>query len=388
MKRIIVFNIGTNLGGIETSLIQFLRFLAQEDCRVELVLWKKPGELYGEIPPKISIVPSPAPGGWGSVRMGKGIRAKAARFFRILRYKADIQRGCGWKHLPEMKDEYDIAISYCQNGYSPYYVIDKVKAKKRILFYHHGSYEADLTQYEQDQRYFRQYDQIITVSEANKNMLASHFPMLTEKIAVVHNLIDTTRIRRMAEAPTPELQQTGICEIVTVGRVSSEKGQMFALEVARELLEMDFPFRWLFVGDGPEKTHCMDRAAELGLSEICIFLGARENPYPYIKNADLYVQGSYVEADPMVLQEALVLSKPIVASDIPAIRETLHDGKLGILCGLSPRDFAERIRELYSSAPLQRSLRDNISQMDDRNAQSERLLRAYLGLSESHILGT
>lgn len=381
MKRIIVFNIGTNIGGIERSLIQFLRFLAHEDCSVDLVLWKKPGELFSRIPSEVNILPSPAPGGWSSLRTEKGdIKKKATQVGRILQYKADKRKGCAWKHFPPIEGEYDIAISYCQNGYSPYYVIDKVVAKKHILFFHHGSYNADLSQYKRDKSYYQQYDQIITVSEANKRMLSGHFPELAERIAVVHNLIDVDKIRKMADKPLNEAGVKDLCKIVTVGRLSVEKGQLFALEVARELTALQFQFQWLFVGDGPEKEHCINKAVELGLSDCCRFIGTRENPYPYIKHADIYVQSSHVEADPVTIQEALVLFKPIVASDIPAMRETLQNGKLGVLCGFSPEVFAKEIQKVYMVAAIQRSLIDNIRRTDDRSSDSEYLLRKHLGL--------
>lgn len=381
MKRIIVFNIGTNIGGIETSLIQFLRFLAHEDCSVDLVLWKKPGELFEKIPPEINILPSPAPGGWRSLHAAKGrVKENVAQFCRILQYKADARRGCAWAHFPAIEDEYDVAISYCQNGYSPYYVIDKVRAKKHILFFHHGSYDANLPQYKRDKCYYRQYDQIITVSEANKRMLSGHFPELEEKISVVHNLIDVDRIRKMADESLAEDEAKGLCKIVTVGRLSTEKGQLFALEVARELEISKFPFQWLFVGDGPEKERCRNKVAELGLLDCCRFIGARENPYPYIKHADIYVQSSYVEAEAVTLQEALALFKPIIASDIPAVRETLQNGKLGVLCGFSPKEFAKVIQKVYMSTTAQKALIDNIKQTGSRNTISEYLLRKNLNL--------
>lgn len=379
MEKIIVFNIGTNIGGIEVSLIQFLQFLVRQNCSVDLVLWKKPGELYKEIPPEVHILPSPAPGGWGELHVEKNIHARVLKFFRILQYKIDIKRGCAWKHFQTLKKKYDVAISYCQNGYSPYYVIDKVCAKKHILFYHHGSYDADAEQYEKDRYYYNCYDQIITVSETNRKMLAEHFPELKNKIFVVNNQIDVERIRLMAAKTVKEFDLNKNCKIVTVGRVSKEKGQLFSLEVAKELIAMQFPFQWLFVGDGPEIESCLNMLSEFGLTGKCAFIGRRENPYPYIKQADIYVQSSYVEADPLTLQEAILLCKPIVASDIPAIRATLENGKLGTLCEFSPKSFAEKVIERYNS-PLTQELSQYESNIAARNTVSENLLKEYLNL--------
>lgn len=380
MKRIIVFNIGTDTGGIETSMIQFLRFLVLKKCQVDLVLWKKPGEMFDKIPEGVNVLPSPAPGGWNSLLSKKKITQKIIQLKRILDYKIDIKRGCAWEHFTDIKKYYDVAISYCQNGYSPYYVIDKVFAKKYFMFYHHGSYDASAVQYEKDKSYYSKYNKIITVSEANKNMLSLHFPELQDKIFVVHNLIDMDEIRLLARETVSTFNTNGICRIATVGRISAEKGQLFALEIARELKARKFPFEWVFIGEGPEKNNLISKTEQFGLEDNCFFIGSKKNPYPWMSAADIYVQNSYVEADPIAIREAMVLLKPIIASDIPAIRETLHNGIYGAICKFSAYDFASEIVELYTSEFAKEYYINNLSCAENQNEASEHLLEDYIEL--------
>lgn len=346
MKKILVMNIGTELGGIEKSLIEFLRFITSKDCEVDLVLWKKRGPLFEKVPESVNIIENIGPGEFHAIVNSHGLQ-KIGKIINYIKFKIFAAYGKAWKTLPQMRGKYDIAISYCQNGYSPYYVIDKVSADKKYLWYHHGSYEKIGREKEKDRYYFEKYDAIISVSKANKMMLSKHFPELSEKIIVIHNLLNEKEICLKANEEIDIFNNKSGCRIVTVGRLSQEKGQLIAIEVARILKESAFEFFWVFVGDGPERERCDEKVREYHLESNCAFIGAQLNPYAYINQADIYVQTSMVEADPVTIQEAKILEKPIIASDIPAIREAMEGVVNGRICEINEEKFAKEICGFY-----------------------------------------
>ena len=190
---------GSDAGGIEKSLIEFLNLLSERDLDIDLYLWRKPGILFQYIPKKVNIISKRlCP---GSLKDGlhdsKVLYVVYIFWYFIFR----LFRILGWRYnafLP-IKKEYDIAISYCQNGYSPYYVIDKINAKKKYLWYHHGSYDKKAKEKLFDIRYYNKYNKIITVSKANKVMLEKHFPFLSGKILVIPNLINEEEIIRKSK---------------------------------------------------------------------------------------------------------------------------------------------------------------------------------------------
>ena len=105
---------------------------------------------------------------------------------------------------------------------------------------------------------------------------------------------------------------------------------------------MNIEFKWYFVGDGEEKEKCVNVVKQYEMEDYCFFIGSKANPYPYIKQADIYVQTSFVEAQPTTIREALVLKKIIIATNIPPIKEAMKNYK-GILCDLKPELFADAI---------------------------------------------
>lgn len=370
MKKILVVSMSAELGGIEKSLINFLKHLDKKECDVDLLLWKKRGELLSHIPSSVKMLENPSPGRLHDIISKKSLTG----FFKYLKLKFYTKVKIPWKAFGIFPKEYDVAISYTQDGYSPYYLIDNIKSDKKYLWYHHGAYDKNETERKKDKKYYERFDNVITVSDANKNMLLENFPDIKEKFIIINNLINDEEIKKSSQKQCKIFDGFDGCKLVTVGRVSPEKGQLNSLNVAKTLKEKGFNFKWCFVGDGPDMAKCLDTAKKLNLENECFFVGADYNPYPYIAAADLYVQLSFVEADPVTIQEALVLDKVIIASDIKPIREALEDGKLGALCKTESKDTASVIMNLYKDLDMQEMYKMHVKNRTTRNLSIEKLI--------------
>ena len=370
MKKIFVASFGSDAGGIEKSLIEFLKLLVSDGHEVDLCLWREPGLLFNQIPPEVHLIHSASlyP---GSLRKG---RFSFGRMIWYLCFRIFQLMGIPTKAFKRRDGQYDIAIAYCQNGYTPYYVIDKVEANQKYLFYHHGSYSRNRWEKGIDRYYYSKYDSVITVSNANRDMLLSHMPWLNGHIQVIHNMVDEDKIRKLAKDT--------ICEnvgephsIVTVGRVAPEKGQFFCLMVAEYLRKHNFEFQWYFIGEGPDIEKCREYVQKKQLDGYCFFLGARVNPYPYMQQADVYVQTSSIEADPITIREAKVLKKIILASDIPPVREALANGTLGFLIPLRCEAFGEALLALFKGELDTRTVQKNLENIQSVNDDSIERIR-------------
>lgn len=338
-------NIGTEIGGIEKSLINFLRYLETRNCEVDLIFWKQAGPMFQYIPNSINILNRLGPGTIKEILNCNSLKVIPRLFYYVI-YKVGKKLGTEWKTVPKLSKKYDIAISYCQNGLSPYYVVDKVRADKKYMFYHHGSYKKTQKEERIDHKYYKKFSKIIAVSESSRKMLLSVFPELEGKIISIRNLVDVDNVLDKSKEDMVCFSNENAVKICTVGRLSDEKGQMFSLEVAKKLKEKNVEFEWVFVGDGPTKEECANFVIQNDLQCKCKFIGARNNPYPYIQQADVYVQTSFVEADPITIQEAKVLDKLIIASNIEAMKETLKEYSKGYVCELDGGNFAEKILEV------------------------------------------
>ncbi len=374
-KQILVACIGTELGGVEKSMIEFLRFLKTQDCEVDLIHWKKPGPLFEQIPNDVSILPRVSPMGVSDIKRQRSplkICKELVWYLTLLFFKSI---GKPWNCFKKLNKHYDIAISYCQNGYSPYYIIDKVSADKKYLWYHHGSYEHEGKVKQQDEVYYQKYDKIVTVSHANVAMLENTFPSFIGKICCIHNLFNEENIRAKAKEVIPEIWGEGI-KLCTVGRISPEKGQFFALDVAKYLRERGLKFTWVFVGDGSDYEKCLEKAKANNLNE-CIFVGGKSNPYPYMEQADFYVQPSFVESECITVRETKVLGKKVIASNISALCEALDNGKYGNLYPLDVVLFGNGILETVAEEKDDKEISlytNGISDNDDIRCEIKKML--------------
>ena len=373
-KKIFVASFGSDAGGIEKSLIVFLRFLVNEGYDVDLCLWRPPGVLFSQIPEQVRIISSDEL--WpGSIRQG---RKSVGRIIWYMIFRIFQSFQIPTKVFKRNRKKYDIAISYCQNGYSPYYVIDKVKATKKYIWYHHGSYEKEGKEKKIDALYYLKYDKFVTVSHANEEMLVRYFPELKTKIVVINNLVDEQEIMKKSSEQI-EINTYKKNIITTVGRIAPEKGQLFALDVAHKLKKQKLKFTWYFIGDGPDLEKCRKKVEDLKLNNECFFLGAKKNPYPYIAIADIYVQPSIVEADPVTILESKILKKVILASNIPAICESLENGRLGRIEERTVDKFAESISILFSD---EKERKKYLTELNKVNSNNEKSMKKINGLLE------
>ena len=99
--------------------------------------------------------------------------------------------------------------------------------------------------------------------------------------------------------------------IVSVGRLSNEKGFDLAVEASKILKDKNINFRWYFIGDGNQREALEQKIKSYQLQNHVLLLGLKDNPYPYIKKAKIYAQTSRFEGKSIAIDEAKILRKPI-----------------------------------------------------------------------------
>lgn len=193
-----------------------------------------------------------------------------------------------------------------------------------------------------------EYDKIYCVSEPVRKQVIARFPELADRTEVLLNFIDIKQVQRRSEEPLSDPQYTGELKFLTVGRASEEKGYDIAVQITAELKKRGLRFKWFIIGDGRDLNKLRTMAKEYQVEQEIIFLGMRENPAPYVKSCDLYLQPSRHEGYPITIVEARSLQKVIIASDIPSMREQIRDGENGYLCPLDVMQFADKIQKVLA----------------------------------------
>jgi len=359
-KSVLITCSDLQIGGMQKSLIQFISYLKSNFYfDIELMIWGE-GELLKMLPDGISIRLQKYPPTLKDLKIEESIGGKIKLFLKYIKFKyfnRIIKKP--WLYYNKIKKNFDYVIAYSHKGFPMFFAIDNVTATQKFLWFHHGSYENSESLL--NPKYFKQFTKIIPVSESNQDELIHHFPFLKEKMYVIPNIINVESIANKAKdyviQDKKDLNKVYFC---TVSRFSPEKGLDLAVRIAAELKRRNVTFEWFFVGDGESFLEVKNLARELQVQDECVFIGSKTNPYPYIDFADIYIQTSFIEAHPLTINEALVLKKYIVATDLPAVRKVLQDGKLGILSTSKPDTFADKTMELINNDEISKMIKMNV----------------------------
>ncbi len=312
-------------------------------------------------------------------------RAKGAGlgdYWRYLKFRVVNKFGKKpWRYFRVPDKLYDVAIAYAPIEFVPYYVIDRVQAKKKYIWHHAGRVVKDSREYFLDQEYYPKADGVIAVSNADRELLMEAYPHCLDKFQVLYNLVDKEEVRaRAAEAVTDYTKKAGILKLTTVGRLTAQKGPDHLIEAAKLLKADHIPFCWYWVGDGDLTEWMEEEIRKNDLEEEVKLLGRKINPYPYMKNCDIYVQPSYYEAYCTTTLEAQTLEKPIVVTDVCGMREQFRETDLdGLLVKAEPRAIYAAIKELYENPERRKELSENLRRKMD---SSEEILKSYYDLFE------
>lgn len=349
-----------NNGGAERSLVNLLQMIDYSMYEVDLILFQKIGMFLKLVPKDVNILDTDLEKLFVP-NLGKKIKKSGINKYDVKRiiYTAIYKRKYGkslkfkqyrWKEkykncISVYPKEYDTAIAYL-HGEPIYYLVDCVNAKKKIGWVHNEYTKAGLDA-EFDREYYGNLDSIVTISDLCADVLKQTFPEYTDRICVLSNLTSSGIVRKMADDFVPEEYKTykknydGMI-LVSIGRLHPQKGFDIAIEVAKILKDENFSFKWFILGSGDLLAELESKRKEYDVQDVIEFIGSKENPYPYLKNADIVVQPSRYEGKSIVLDETKILAKPIVVTNYTTVRDQISDYE-GKVVELNSKDIADAI---------------------------------------------
>lgn len=189
-----------------------------------------------------------------------------------------------------------------------------------------------------DKWFYKKYDKIVFVSEQNKKAFENVYKKICER-KVIYNYINKERVLRLSEEKKKEKLIKNIAKkdnnyekkFVVVSRLVKQKAIDRLIRVHKKLMDQGLNHKIYVIGDGKEKRKLIMMSKELSVEDSFVFLGSKNNPYPYIKEADFFALFSYYEGYGMVLEEAKILNKPILITNTASVEATNnYDKKLVI----------------------------------------------------------
>ena len=356
-RKVFFLLFSMNMGGVEKSFLNMIKEYQFKNTEIHLGLLRKRGEFMDKLPDNI-IIHECCVGLWSEVNMSypaiikKNLRdKKPGKFLKntlgYLKYKLTGDRTDFYKNLlgykPEIDIEFDEAYAYAGPAtVIDYYIVHKLNAQRKYGYIHYDVSKFFIEP-ETIKKLYKNYNSIYIVSKEAKNVFNKKFPEFKDKTELRINTVNVNEIRNQSEEGESYSDKFDGKRILTVGRISIEKGQDLAIEALNILVEKGYNLRWYFIGDGPFLVECLNKVKAFGLDNYAIFLGKKENPFPYMKDCDVYVQPSRHEGFCLTVAEAKCFNKPIVATDFSGALEQLKETDIFAITGISPQELANGI---------------------------------------------
>lgn len=407
-KKLLIVSHALELGGAERSLIGLLGALDPEIWDIDLFLLRHEGELLGAVPAHVNLLPEvPAytvlarpmvqtlKEGHLALTTARIVGKLFAKGYNRKHGLTQSDVALEYSHkftcplMPKIcpDREYDLAVSFLTPHY---FVANKVKAKKKIAWIH-TDYSRIHVNVQSETAMWDAYDHIASISAAVSEGFAEVFPTLKKKLVLIRNILPEQLVRRDAEAFTveQEIPPKGI-RLLSVGRYCTAKNFDNVPDICRRLLASGLDVYWYIIGFGPDEALIRSRIAEAGMEDRVILLGKKENPYPYIKACDLYVQPSRYEGNCVTVREAQMLGKPVVITRYATSASQLNDGVDGVIVPMDNEGCAGGICILATDVSKMQQLSKSCSERDYSNAQEAKWLiqlldKKYLLKNEHQI---
>lgn len=384
MENILISSFDLEVGGVERSLISMVDKFDYKKYNVDLMLYSHTGEFMKLLPKKPNLLDENKK--YKTMRMSILDTIKIGQILiaigrLIARYKA---RGNGymqmqyiWKYtLPYMEKsnkKYDVAISYL---WPHYFVSEKVVANKKIAWIH-TDYSTIETDVELDLKMWSKFDYIVAVSQECRVSFISKYPTLKEKVRVIENITSPEFVRTQSSEKISDFPRNKVdFNILSVGRYCEAKGFDNAIKALRILHDRGYTnIKWYIIGYGSDEELLKKLVIENNLEESFILLGKKINPYPYMKECDLYVQPSRYEGKAVTVTEAQILGRPVMITNYVTSKSQVDNGYDGYITELSIEGIADGIERLYKNIKLREKFMNNCSNTEYSN--EEELKKLY-----------
>ena len=382
-KQVAILLPWLKMGGTNKIALHFMRELS-EYCDVTLILSEYSGELLEQLPGNIRLIVDRMQD-FREIFMDDLRHLRLGKLWKDVLYYGCIRAGRDnvdnfrylvRRHGDICDTEFDCAISY--HGQSPERLLNliyRVRAKKKAAWIH-GEFSNSADHCRRMNKYYEQMDRLFFVSGHTLESFQAKFDIPRSKCSVYYNPIDRSEIVTKAQLPCDPAFDPACINLVTVGRISSEKGQDMIPAVTRRLLDAGHDVCWYVIGDGDMRPKVEQLCRDHGVADRVCLLGTRTNPYPFMAACDIYVQPSYTEGYSTTICEAGMLGKAIVGTaPSGGIWEQLDNGDSGMIVEATVGGLYGGISRLIAEPCLRRSFSEKIAQ---KNFEGTGEIRKFL----------
>lgn len=338
-KKILMVVMSLSTGGTTSALKALMQTSFSKDNDISILIFCNTGVAQNPELQKYIIMPGKLAQLWFLNISNASLLAK------ILMLPIKIIKNTPWlgnrintmiaKHIAkrtEKKEQYDTVISFAENTVPE--LVQHFKNENKIVWIH-CDYGNRIKR--EEEHIFSKYRKIVCVSKFTRDSFAKRYPSLADRTVYIYNVCSINSIMAKSKETIDDmLFDTSAFTILSIGRIAPVKRFHEIPAIAKRLKDAGCAFKWYIMGGGSaEDTDKIKTAIEnCGVKDEVIMLGARTNPFPYLKRADLLVSTSESEACPMIFNEAKILGTPIVSADFGSSYEFIKENRDGIVASL------------------------------------------------------
>lgn len=229
-------------------------------------------------------------------------------------------------------NKYDIEIA-CGDGFAARIIGGSTNKKSKKILWEHMDVtldESTATHFSSKKVkwFFDPFNTIVAVSKDCKKKFIEKYGY-EDKITYIYNPINVEEIEKKSCEFEPMEMDDNSFNILSVGRLMPQKAFVRLIQAFKKINNREC--KLFIIGEGPEENKIIKKIKECGLEDRVSLLGYKENPYPYIKKADIFVCGSIHESYCLVVAESIVLERPIISTECAGPIELLDRGEYGMV---------------------------------------------------------
>ncbi len=380
MKKKLLFVVDNLvMGGVTTVLVNLLNALDYTKYKVDLLVLHYYDDVEINLNPNVSIIKGDKSYKYidkslGEIVSEKNIAALFGKLKLVFSLKTGLIKNVIKKSRKKiLTEKYDTEISF-SDGFTEVFVANGDTPKK--VAWMHG----DISVHYDSARYIKliaeslkKMDICVCVSKKVMEAYKAVFGM--ENICVINNIINDKKIIEKSAEDIGCPYKEGVINIVSVGRLCEAKNYFRLIKVHKKLIDGGYKINTYIVGDGLDREALENQIEEEKIADTFTLLGRKENPFPYVKKADLFVLSSTHEGLPTVLTESIILGTPCVSTLVAGAKEILGDS-YGLVVDNSDVALYEGVKEVLDSGKIE-VYRNNLK---DYKFDSDKIIKEVEGV--------
>lgn len=376
-KKILFSYYSMDIGGSTTSLLSLMNNLNPEKYDMYLILYRNTGALLPYIPKHVTVL-KPAV-------KEKNVWQNIKKMCRIL-FSSTLYKGLFYqiKHkekkypvtlFSEMQAKYlsrkinmkfDVAIGGME-GWSDKYIAYRVDADIKMAWFHSlFSKISETPKLERD--WIERITYIVNISKACEYDFLNCLPQYSEKCIIIKNMLSQQLVSERADEiiqdkEYEEWKKYKGFKVITVARLDPAKALYRVIKCAIILKEKKYDFKWMIIGDGGEKETLQQMVIENNLEQHVLLVGAKMNPYPFMKESKVFCLTSHYEGTPVTVKESMMLGVIPVVTRYKSVTDQIDNRRTGIVVENEDTTVADALCELYNCEELQNEIRNQLINM-------------------------